>query len=124
MTKSFAEILKEQRPEQTEANVGTFRAIMNEQKKERIREEGAKEECQKNIILYKIAEEEGDSREDRITKDKKVIDDIFEHLGVTTEIKAFFRLGKKNTMQDRKEQLKSSFNPKHLETTSCKTFSN
>jgi hypothetical protein len=91
---AIKDAISEQVNEQAIDNMGTFKTIMQEQNKERIKEDRDKEERQKNIIIYKSTETEGNNRDIRIANDKQTIDSILDHLGIQVEIKAFFRLGR------------------------------
>jgi hypothetical protein len=93
MTKSFAEVLKGD-SEGTSVK-GVFKEVINEQRKEQIKEDGAKEERQKNVIIYIIGEEQGLDRDERYSHDKNLVQNILSHLGLEEiEPKAIIRLGR------------------------------
>jgi hypothetical protein len=92
MTKSFADILKGD--SECTSVKGVFREVITEQRKEQVKEDEAKEERQKNIIIYKLGEEQVMDREARYLKDKDIIQKILTHLDLEEiEPKAILRLG-------------------------------
>jgi hypothetical protein len=121
MTKTFAEVLKNEHTKQAENSNGTLKNIMKEQMKEwsdnnqnpnegtvnavksviqegrvdQLKESWDKEERDKNIILFKAEESRNEEPENRKKDDEEIVNGMLDALGLEDiDTKAIFRLGR------------------------------
>jgi hypothetical protein len=92
MTKSWAEIVGV--GAEGKSMKGIMKSVVQEQRLAQKKEEGDREERQANIMIHKVKESTGNSREGRRIEEKTIVNNFLSEIGIDDiEAKAIFRVG-------------------------------